>query len=74
MLKVNLKGCDSFVKSADYEEYVGKAFAAFDVLDKENGAGNDFLGWKHLPSETLKSDIVPQCKAVCDQNKRCATK
>lgn len=66
MLKVNLKGCDSFVKNVEYEEYVQKAFKAFEVLDKENGAGNDFLGWKHLPSQTLKGDIVSQCKDVCN--------
>ena len=64
MITLNLKGCDSFVKNAEYQEYVKKAFAAFETLDKENGAGNDFLGWKHLPSETLAGDIVAQCKEI----------
>jgi len=53
MVKVNLGGCSSFVKDADYKAYVEKALAAFDVLESEEGAGNDFLGWKHLPSGTL---------------------
>lgn len=64
MIKLNLKGCDTFVKSEDFAQYMQKAAAAFDTLDKENGAGNDFLGWKHLPSETLAGDILPQCEAV----------
>ena len=58
MVKVNLGGCSSFVKDADYKEYVGKALEALDVLNSGSGAGNDFLGWKHLPSETPESLIL----------------
>jgi len=65
MVKVNLEGCSSFVNSADYKEFVGKALAAYDVLDAENGAGNDFLGWKTLPVDTPESLIV-DCEAVRD--------
>lgn len=64
MLTLNLKGCDTFVKNADFRQYVEKAVAAKAVLDKENGEGNDFLGWKHLPSETLKSGLLAQCGEV----------
>jgi len=64
MLTIELKGCDSFVKNADYKKYVTKALKAYDVLDKEKGAGNDFLGWKHIATETLKSSIIDECKAV----------
>ena len=49
MIKVDVKGCESFVDEAKYQEYVGKALEAFDVLKNETGAGNDFLGWKKLP-------------------------
>ena len=65
MVKVNLGGCSSFVNDADYKEYLAKALDAFDVLESETGAGNDFLGWKHLPSETPESLIV-ECEAVRD--------
>ena len=44
-----------FVYEGDYEFYKGKALEAYNVLDKETGAGNDFLGWKHLPSQTPDS-------------------
>ena len=65
MIKINLKGCDSFVKEADYQKYVEKALAAYDVLDKETGAGNDFLGWKTLPDGTPES-LIKECEAVRD--------
>ena len=65
MVKVNLGGCDSFVKDADYKVYVGKALEALDVLNSGSGAGNDFLGWKHLPSETPES-LVAECEDVRD--------
>ena len=64
MVKVNLGGCNSFVKDAEYKAYVEKALSALDVLENETGAGNDFLGWKHLPSETLASSLVDECEAV----------
>ena len=66
MVKVNLSGCSSFVNDAEYKSYVEKAFEALEVLENETGKGNDFLGWKHLPSETLNSNLVAECEAVRD--------
>ncbi len=63
MLKVNLNGCGSFVTGEQYKTYVDKALAAYDTLDKENGAGNDFLGWKHLPTTTPDS-LISDCEAI----------
>ena len=65
MVKINLGGCSSFVKDADYKEYLDKAFKAYDVLEAENGAGNDFLGWKTLPTDTPES-LIAECEAVRD--------
>ena len=65
MIKIDVKGCASFVKDAEYQEYIAKALAAWDVLDSERGAGNDFLGWKHLPSQTPEA-LVAACEAVRD--------
>ena len=64
MLKVNVKGCESFVNAAKYESYVNKALDAFDVLESEKGAGNDFLGWKHLPSE-IPAQMLCDIDAIC---------
>ena len=65
MVKVNVGGCSSFVKDADYQKYVQKALAAFDVLGAETGAGNDFLGWKTLPVDTPDS-LIAECEAIRD--------
>lgn len=65
MVKVNVEGCSSFVKSAEYQKYVEKALAAYDTLQREDGAGNDFLGWKTLPVDTPES-LIRDCEAVRD--------
>ncbi len=65
MIKVNLGGCSSFSKTADYNAYVEKSLKALEVLENETGAGNDFLGWKHLPSTTEES-LIQECEAVRD--------
>ena len=57
MVKIDVKGCTSFVKESEYQTYVEKALAAYDVLDAETGAGNDFLGWKTLPVDIPESLI-----------------
>ena len=64
MGKINVKGCASFADAAKYDAYVKKALDAFDVLESEKGAGNDFLGWKHLPSE-IPANILASIEAVC---------
>ena len=61
MLKINLGGCNSFVNDAEYKAYLDKALAAFDVLESETGAGNDFLGWKKLPSTNLSNVLIEEC-------------
>ena len=65
MVKVNLGGCGSFVKDADYKVYVEKALEALDVLESGSGAGNDYIGWRHLPSETPES-LISECEEVRD--------
>ncbi len=57
MIKVDLTGCDSFVGKEAFEEYLKKALAAQIVLEEETGAGNDFLGWQHLPSSIGQPEI-----------------
>ncbi|MBR4525490.1 MAG: glucose-6-phosphate isomerase [Bacteroidales bacterium] len=65
MVKFNAGGCSSFVKDAEYQKYVEKALKAYDVLDAESGAGNDFLGWKTLPVDTPES-MIADCEAIRD--------
>lgn len=49
-----------------FEEYVKKALAAQQVLEDETGAGNDFLGWQHLPSAIGKEQL-DDCLGVVDR-------
>ena len=65
MVKVDVKNSKSFTDEALFDKYLNKALEAFDVLDAENGAGNDFLGWKHLPSQT-PSRMIADCEAIRD--------
>ncbi|MBQ2006937.1 MAG: glucose-6-phosphate isomerase [Bacteroidales bacterium] len=65
MVKVNVEGCNSFVQNAEYQNYVQKALEAYDVLQNESGAGNDFLGWKILPIDIPES-IISDCEAIRD--------
>lgn len=65
MVKIKVDGCGAFVNKADYDAYVEKALSAFDTLQAENGAGNDFLGWKTLPSDTPE-ELIQDCEAVRD--------
>ena len=45
------------------EQYLDKALEALDVLANENGPGNDFLGWKKLPTTTPES-LFEECDEV----------
>ena len=65
MVKVNVGGCSSFVKDAEYQKYVQKALAAYDVLGAESGPGNDFLGWKTLPVD-IPDSLIGECEAIRD--------
>lgn len=65
MVKVNVNGCDSFVTGAQYKEYVEKALAAYDTLQGEKGAGNDFLGWKTLPVD-IDESLICEFEAIRD--------
>ena len=58
MVKIDLNGCNSFVKSSDYKTYEAKALAAFDTLIAGNGKGNDFLGWLTLPVDMKESELA----------------
>lgn len=57
MIEVNLKGCGAAVSGAQFEKYIKKAQQAHKTLEDGTGAGNDFIGWRHLPSETGKREI-----------------
>lgn len=65
MINIDLKGCGQFVSKPEFDSFVEKALSAKKVLDEGTGAGNDFIGWNHLPSSVDKQQI-DECLAVVD--------
>ena len=65
-LKLDVKGCETFVGEKMFEKYVEKAVEAHKTLMEGSGAGNDFIGWRHLPSETGK-ELTDACLEVVDR-------
>lgn len=55
-LQLNIQDALYFADK-QFKALADRTVAAADTLDRGNGAGSDFLGWLHLPSET-GSDLV----------------
>ncbi|MCF0167669.1 MAG: glucose-6-phosphate isomerase [Bacteroidales bacterium] len=66
MIKVDISGCLPFASETLYQSYLQKALAAFDTLEGAKGAGNDYLGWNALPSQTPQS-LIDDCNSVVDK-------
>lgn len=49
-MKLTLKNATSFVPAGSYADVAAQTAAANELLESGKGAGNDFLGWVHLPS------------------------
>ena len=74
MIKVTNKSALTAVSHSDVEALQGAAQQGIDKLEKGTGAGNDFLGWLHLPSsisdeelstiETVAQELRSTCEYV----------
>ena len=64
MIKINLKGCEPFVSKSEFDKYLTRAQAAHKVLEDGTGEGNDFIGWRHLPSATTSEELEDYLKVV----------
>ncbi|MDE6685375.1 MAG: glucose-6-phosphate isomerase [Duncaniella sp.] len=71
-INVDIKDVLATVSREDIARLDGKASEALDKVLAGTGAGNDFLGWVNLPTETtdaLLDDIIAcadQLRATCD--------
>ncbi len=71
-INVDIKDVLSTVSREDINSLDGKATEALDKVLNGTGAGNDFLGWVNLPTDTteaLLDDIIAcadQLRATCD--------
>jgi glucose-6-phosphate isomerase len=61
-IELNIEHALPFAEKA-YNELGEKTCAAINTLEAGNGAGNDFLGWQTLPSETT-AELVEKINAT----------
>lgn len=57
-LELNIKHVAEFVTKAQIDAFDSAAANGLEQLEKGTGAGNDFLGWMHLPSATPESLVA----------------
>ncbi len=57
-LELNIKHVAEFVTKSQIDAFDSAAANGLEQLEKGTGAGNDFLGWMHLPSATPKSLVA----------------
>ena len=48
------------------QELQNEATQALNTVLNGTGAGNDFLGWVNLPSETINSDLIDEITSVAN--------
>ncbi|OHD09562.1 MAG: glucose-6-phosphate isomerase [Spirochaetes bacterium GWD1_27_9] len=56
-----------FINEEKINSYKNDVLKAMDTLENSSGAGNDFLGWKNLPSEMLASKELQQIIQVANE-------
>lgn len=57
-LELNIKHVAEFVTKSQIDTFDSAAANGLEQLEKGTGAGNDFLGWMHLPSATPESLVA----------------
>lgn len=57
-LELNIKHVAKFVTKSQIDAFDSAAANGLEQLEKGTGAGNDFLGWMHLPSATPESLVA----------------
>lgn len=57
-LELNIKHVAEFVTKSQIDAFDSAAADGLEQLEKGTGAGNDFLGWMHLPSATPESLVA----------------
>ena len=63
MIKIDKSGCAPFASQEQIKQYLDKAFIGFDTLENGSGAGNDFIGWNHLPC-TITKEVIDEYKQI----------
>ena len=66
-IKLDTTKAVQFLAKGAVEGFEAKARAAQEALENGTCAGNDFLGWLHLPSETTDAFLDGVCKYASKQ-------
>jgi len=64
-MKLNLKNAASFVPEITLATTMAQTAAANELLESGKGAGNDYIGWVHLPS-SITDAFLSEVQAVAD--------
>jgi len=64
-MKLCLKNAVTFVPADTMDKLAAETAAANELLESGKGAGNDFLGWVHLPRETT-DDLLNDVQATAN--------
>ena len=62
-IQLNIAKAEQFLANGAVAAYETQVKAAMETLEKGNGAGNDFLGWLHLPS-SITAEHLADLKAT----------
>ena len=57
-ISIDNRAALGLISEKDINELKPAALAAIDTLEKGDGAGNDFLGWLHLPSSISGEELA----------------
>ena len=70
-MKLCVKNAASFVDAAALKQLEAKTEAANLLLENGQGAGNDYIGWVHLPSSITEAELADIQACADDLRKRC---
>lgn len=56
-IALNIEKTLDFISKEQVNAYENKVKACMEILEKGTGAGNDFLGWLHLPSSITQAHL-----------------
>jgi glucose-6-phosphate isomerase len=70
-MKLSIEKAQAFVATDALANVAGKTAAANALLESGQGAGNDFLGWVHLPSSITEADLDELQAAAEKLRSRC---
>jgi glucose-6-phosphate isomerase len=70
-MKLSIEKAQSFVTAEALASVAAQTAPSNELLESGKGAGNDFLGWVHLPSSITEADLAELQAAADELRKRC---